>query len=90
MIINIEATVALDKHEVDAAETLLREFVENNRHVTKIELGSVDIQQAGWDGTFLGVERIGMLVKVQAVGKRGAMAIVKLLERLGADGEEPQ
>lgn len=90
MIVNIETTVALDKHEVDAAKKLLREFAENNRHVTKIELGSVHNQQAGWDGAFLGVERIGMLVKVQAVGKSGAIAIVKLLERLGADGEEPQ
>jgi len=90
MIIDIEAKVDLDKHELDAAQKLIHEFVEHNKHITKIELGSIDVPRSNWGsfGEFDGVERIGMLVKVQAVGKHGINAVVKLLEKLGANEEE--
>lgn len=92
MIIDIEAKVELDRHELEAAQKLIHEFVERNKHVTKIELGSIDVPRSNWGGfgAFDGVDRIGMLVKVQAVGKHGIKAVVKLLESLAADEEEPK
>lgn len=85
MIIDIEAKVELDKYEYDQAMELIREFVEQNKLVTKIELASEDVQRSYGDGVLVGVERIGMRIKVQAIGTGGAKAIVKLLEKLGAD-----
>ena len=92
MIIDIEAKVELDRHELDAAQKLIHEFVERNKHITKIELWSIDVPRSNWGsfGAFDGVERVGMLVKVQAVGKHGINAVVKLLESLGANEEEPK
>jgi hypothetical protein len=85
MIIDIEARVQLDKQEFEATTKLIREFVERNRHVTRIELASDDVHRQTSDGVFDYIDRVGMRVKVQAYGKIGVDAVMDLLEKLGAE-----
>jgi hypothetical protein len=88
MIIDIEAKVQLDKHEFDATQTLIREFVESKKCVTKIEV-AMDHEPRSNYGDFGFVtefDLVGFRLKVQAIGKTGAKAVIELLEKLGANG----
>ena len=84
MIIEAEAKVELDKYELESAQALIRKFVEQKHIVTSVELASMDEHLRSWDGVMLGVERVGLRVKIVAHGKAGAKAIAELLESLGA------
>ena len=84
MIIEAEAKVELDKYELESTQTLIRKFVEQKHIVTSVELVSMDEHLRSWDGVMLGVERVGLRVKIVAHGKAGAKAIAELLESLGA------
>ena len=84
VIIEAEAKVELDKYELESTQTLIRKFVEQKHIVTSVELVSMDEHLRSWDGVMLGVERVGLRVKIVAHGKAGAKAIAELLESLGA------
>ena len=43
--------------------------------MTSVELVSMDEYLRSWDGVMLGVERVGLRVKIVAHGKAGAKAI---------------
>ena len=87
MIIEAEAKVDLDKYELKSTQALIRKFVEQKHIVTSVEVVSMDEHIRSWDGVMLGVERVGLRVKVVAHGKAGAKAIAELLESLGAKSE---